>query len=503
MDADELIAEFEERQYLARGLTAEEISKERQKKRDKENFVMLKEMLKLRAWEYDISVEAADVIVKLAGCYERMHNRSTAVQVLRQGLMTAKPSTSTTVFHPEFSELYQKRHRSTIVLAAAKLFFKENLKDEALLLCMELIEKFENGDEVDVVNVKQATDAYYVAGWIRIHADNHTEAYKLWARGHVAIPSSDVLARQARKRQVWDENWSWNDVEENISAYIGHGAHGDGKYDAQTDLSSYKVPDGEIEPALALFSSDTQQRKLVFRSNAAIMTPSECKNVVKEVEEHHKVHHDGVWGTVRESSVKTTDVAVEDITCLVPWLRCLLHTRIYPMLQAAYPRLADGSSIYDKEGACRMRVHDAFIVRYSEADKSLHLPKHCDTSAMSLTIALNSKEEDYSGGGICFDAIPGPDETHVFDASTGHAIAFAGPLRHGGHAITRGERLILVLFLYVEDYAYGSLLETYIANTRSKREEEQELGGPHRQGRGEYVVYRQTTELMAILESTE
>ena len=41
-----------------------------------------------------------------------------------------------------------------------------------------------------------------------------------------------------------------------------------------------------------------------------------------------RFHHDelgGKWGTVRVSSVKTTDVAVEDIPRLRPWLRYVMH----------------------------------------------------------------------------------------------------------------------------------------------------------------------------------
>eukprot|EP01050_Picozoa_sp_SAG11_P010226 SAG11_NODE_1013_length_6187_cov_15.834593_4_plen_82_part_00 len=43
----------------------------------------------------------------------------------------------------------------------------------------------------------------------------------------------------------------------------------------------------------------------------------------------------------------------------------------------------------------------------------------------------------------------------------GHAVAFAGPLRHAGFPITRGCRVILVLFLYVEGWAYGDLVHKH------------------------------------------
>ena len=68
---------------------------------------------------------------------------------------------------------------------------------------MELIKKFEKGDQDDVVSVSQASEAYYVAGWIRIHADNHTAAYELWRRG-AARPTSGCFP--GRRETYWDQD---------------------------------------------------------------------------------------------------------------------------------------------------------------------------------------------------------------------------------------------------------------------------------------------------------
>lgn len=119
--------------------------------------------------------------------------------------------------------------------------------------------------------------------------------------------------------------------------------------------------------------------------------------------EFHINERNGEWGTVRSSSVKTTDVAVEDVSSLRPWLRSLLHTRLQPLMSAAFPLLADGSQLTPD----RLRVHDAFIVRYdAEKDMSLSLPEHCDTSAVSVVLSLTSEEEGhYTGGGTWFEAL--------------------------------------------------------------------------------------------------
>ena len=172
----------------------------------------------------------------------------------------------------------------------------------------------------------------------------------------------------------------------------------------------------------------------------------------------------GGWGTVRCSSVPTTDVAVEDIPVLRSWLRVLLATRLRPMLAACYPRLADGSTLGARGE--RLRVHDAFIVRYdARRDMSLSLPEHSDTSAISLTLGLNDSRDlrvpvgdggdgrdggsndGFEGGGTWFQNLGLGGR--VVNADAGQAVAFAGPMRHAGFPITSGTRVILVVFMYV------------------------------------------------------
>jgi hypothetical protein len=169
--------------------------------------------------------------------------------------------------------------------------------------------------------------------------------------------------------------------------------------------------------------------------------------------------------------VKTTDVAVENVPGLQQWLLALLHTRLYPLIGVAFPVLADGSGMYEswepvaagdtdvasagattqREGdtatasprsqsqeqgqeqgqelplvslksllpveplpvpkpvskRCRIRVHDAFIVRYdADRDLSCSLPEHCDTSCVSVVLSLSSEAGgDYEGGGTWFEAL--------------------------------------------------------------------------------------------------
>ena len=94
-------------------------------------------------------------------------------------------------------------------------------------------------------------------------------------------------------------------------------------------------------------------------------------------------------------------------------------------------------------GYARLRVHDAFLVKYSAGAQAL-LPVHSDESMYSLTIALNSADE-FAGGGTYF-----ADLDTSLCPPVGHVVAFEGGLFHAGEPIVRGTRYIIAAFLYVE-----------------------------------------------------
>jgi len=169
-------------------------------------------------------------------------------------------------------------------------------------------------------------------------------------------------------------------------------------------------------------------------------------------------------------------------------------------------------------------VHDAFIVRYdAENDKSYSLPEHSDTSAVSFTVALNSQSDGndpsslaFGGGGTWFEALGDANKSgRVVDANVGQAVAFAGPLRHAGFPVTKGVRVILVLFLYIDQFSYGGFLEEYAnrhgACNRCEEEDEKKDDGSTKEGDciskvrpsgdmpGGFVVYNQTVELVGML----
>ena len=99
-----------------------------------------------------------------------------------------------------------------------------------------------------------------------------------------------------------------------------------------------------------------------------------------------------------------------------------------------------------KVSASRLRVWDAFVVRYDAAAQR-SLPTHQDDSHLSLTIALNETGE-YDGGGTSFEDLGGEGFVRP---EKGCVVAFPGELRHGGRAVTRGVRYIIAVFLWVAE----------------------------------------------------
>lgn len=92
----------------------------------------------------------------------------------------------------------------------------------------------------------------------------------------------------------------------------------------------------------------------------------------------------------------------------------------------------------------RLRVHDAFVVRYDAAAQR-SLPLHTDQGELSLTISLNTADHDYEGGGTWFEGLG----RAVRPTEAGHVVVFpGGETVHGGREITRGVRYILAVFLY-------------------------------------------------------
>lgn len=197
MDGDDIFDEALELQWksmILRGYTEEQVNHARQRKKDKDDVRMLSYIVRQHAWETDISCSRVDVHLRLARALDAVCRRSDAIEILLE---------ATEEDHP---------FDSRMCIALAKILFRDDQKDLSLVYCLKIIDAYnlkaeDSGNQFGTHISKDDTiKAYYLAGWIQIHDDNHTKAYEIWSLGHQTIRSCPVLKKQYKKRECWDQD---------------------------------------------------------------------------------------------------------------------------------------------------------------------------------------------------------------------------------------------------------------------------------------------------------
>ena len=176
----------------------------------------------------------------------------------------------------------------------------------------------------------------------------------------------------------------------------------------------------------------------VWMSDAPLLSSAECATIISACEAHAAAM--GGWSTRRHTTVPTTDMEVRAVETARGIFNAACERGLFPFLERAYGRTALGAT------SDRLRVSDAFVVRYDAAAQR-SLPTHQDDSHLSLTIALNGTDE-YDGGGTSFEDLERSGGAPI-RPEKGHVVAFPGALRHGGAAVTRGVRYIIAVFMWV------------------------------------------------------
>jgi tetratricopeptide (TPR) repeat protein len=162
-----------------------------------------------------------------------------------------------------------------------------------------------------------------------------------------------------------------------------------------------------------------------------ILDADECLNMVNVAEAYQLER--GNWTTSRHYAVPTTDVPIHEIPELLSWFNLQLEQMIFPAMEEHF------------ETVGRLRIFDAFLVKYDADTGQKRLPLHNDQSEFSLTIAMNGIN-CYEGGGTYFNDVGETVKTDV-----GGIISFKGELLHAGQMITYGQRYVIVCFIYEED----------------------------------------------------
>lgn len=285
-------------------------------------------------------------------------------------------------------------------------------------------------------------DAAHKVGTALLGQGRWAAAHAAWRRGVEAAPLHPDLSAQAAK----DAAYRPGIVQHTLSA--------------MTSSLPQPLPFETLHPAGVWSSTTTGAMPL--------LNEAECTAWVAAAEAAAATR--GGWTTSRHYAVPTTDIPIHAIPALLSRWNALMRDKLAPLLAAACPQ--------EVRGAQRVRVHDAFVVRYSAAAQH-HLPTHADQSLLSVTLALNALGE-YEGGGTVFSElfeaklqtstlrdVGGAGEVDrrgggaageaarssvrlVARPGVGHAVAFRGQLQHGGAPVTAGIRYIVAAFLFVE-----------------------------------------------------
>lgn len=209
--------ELEEQQWSRMrelGVPEEDITRAKKHKQWKDDVALYSLIIKQRAWEFDPSCSLVEAYLRLCSALEGLTRRAEAIARLEQGLERCPLS-------------------SELILALAKLLFKDDQKEKSLAMCEKVFEMYAEKDNCEMIDLEgdqqprpvsaeDAEDAYYLGGWVKIHDDNHTEAYRIWQDGHVAVPSSELLAIQHRKRFCWDDEFTTVDPRVSQSRMMLH-----------------------------------------------------------------------------------------------------------------------------------------------------------------------------------------------------------------------------------------------------------------------------------------
>jgi len=163
--------------------------------------------------------------------------------------------------------------------------------------------------------------------------------------------------------------------------------------------------------------------------------------------------------STRHVSYQTVDFAVEESVDMSQYLQDIsFQERIFGLLSEEYDADVEDLSFLDLFCASYEASGDDDQTDRETMDR---LDFHRDGSLLSFTVLL-SQPEDFEGGGTIFDALrDAADESDqqstvlkepgsIQPLNAGYATLHSGKLLHGGHVVTKGQRIVLVGFVDVD-----------------------------------------------------
>lgn len=257
----------------------------------------------------------------------------------------------------------------------------------------------------------------------------------------------------------------WLDLRRNEAAHardvaqstqIGYQRLGELSSDELPAITSFEVDRaatgmGSACPFSAHDPLGTSPLPLLFQTDAPLIAHEECQAIIDEARAHIYRGGGGSGFTLADTN---RNLAVADLPKTLRWLNLKGLPRVAAMAGACFDEGAIGP-------AKDLLIYRALVVQYDAAAGLTHQEIHRDGSLVTVVVALNDRSE-YSGGGTFIEALGRP-----FALPRGHGLLQASALRHAGHAISSGERWVLVLFLISERMKFGEHLRHF--KTRAHR----------------------------------
>lgn len=214
--------------------------------------------------------------------------------------------------------------------------------------------------------------------------------------------------------------------------------------DAYVAWDSWGFPGQEYESGIDGFAAPPFGKNDLARvSTAALFTADELQKVIQEADSVQAWKDDALGKDFSTRSL-CSYAAVTSLPQTKEWMNSRALPLLNGAIKKAYPEALAKASL---------RLKLARLVKYEAGAGIAELNMHRDGPLLTATIALNGLGE-YEGGGTVFEALgdeisttrdPRPES--VIRLEAGAVLLYPGFVRHGGAAVTRGLRYILVMFL--------------------------------------------------------
>jgi hypothetical protein len=160
-----------------------------------------------------------------------------------------------------------------------------------------------------------------------------------------------------------------------------------------------------------------------------IFTNDICRWIINESENY--ANSNGGWTTKRHVKYPTTDLPIENIK------------PVFPFIVETFKTIADKiKKSYNLNDDIKLNFVDVFIVKYKHNEQSF-LELHKDGSFLSFNILLSSPDE-FEGGGTYFD------DGLTMTPEQGELTIHSSKIKHAGLPITKGTRYLLVGFVNLD-----------------------------------------------------